>query len=155
MPPIEDPAEWLVKEADLPANVDPADPKLADPEARARMARCSSAASTTPPATCCRCSAGTPCPTDTRWITEKWRTRRGKLFLVAGDSPVGYRLPLGALKHVAPHRLSACACRGSAERAAELPESRNCCPAGGGARRPPQPSPSLPSDSTQDIPSRC
>src|SRR3954463_1452598 len=39
LPAFEDTSHWLQKEAALPANVDPADSKLSDPEERARMAR--------------------------------------------------------------------------------------------------------------------
>ena len=39
MPAYEDPAHWIEREAALPANVDPANSKLSDPEERARMAR--------------------------------------------------------------------------------------------------------------------
>ncbi len=41
-------------------------------------------------------------PGEVRWSTGRWRLRRGHVFLVGGDSPVGLRLPLDSLTWTPP-----------------------------------------------------
>ncbi|MBD8556361.1 transglutaminase family protein [Rhizobium sp. CFBP 8762] len=106
-PAYEDPAEWILKEGNLPENVDPSNSKLEDPEERSRIARVFGRGLTEPsgyvlPVQAWNARAGNGRTEGVRWISEKWRTRRGRLFLVPGDSPVGYRLPLGTLPYVPP-----------------------------------------------------
>src|SRR5690606_13383848 len=97
----EDPGEWLLKEARLPENVDPANSELADPEARARIAKVFERGLTKPtgyvlPVQRWNAAASSP------WLTEAWKTRRGKRILAHGNSPAGYRLPLSSPKHLQP-----------------------------------------------------
>ena len=100
LPAFEDPNHWLQREAALPPNVDPGDSRLADPEERARMARVFDTGLNIP--------KGFVLPIQRSpieeggWLSEHWTFRRGSLFLVAGDSPLGLRLPIASLPHIPP-----------------------------------------------------
>ncbi|SIQ14948.1 Uncharacterized conserved protein, DUF2126 family [Rhizobium sp. RU35A] len=102
VPAFEDPGEWILREANLPDNVDPANSKLKDPEERNRLARVFERGLTRPSGYVMPVQAWNSRASGRRWISEKWRTRRGRIFLVPGDSPVGYRLPLNALPYIPP-----------------------------------------------------
>jgi uncharacterized protein (DUF2126 family)/transglutaminase-like putative cysteine protease len=95
---FEDPGFWLQKEAGLPPNVEAGDSKLSDPEERARMARVFDQGLDVPkgfvlPIQRWNADAG-------RWKSERWKLRRGNLFLTPGDSPLGLRLPITSLAHI-------------------------------------------------------
>lgn len=93
IPAYEDSLHWLWKEQRLPVNVDPTDPKLKNPEDRARMARVFE--------TGIGQSAGYVLPLQKgSWKSGPWHLRSNHLFLIPGDSPMGLRLPLDALPWV-------------------------------------------------------
>ncbi|WP_349370566.1 transglutaminase family protein [Salinarimonas sp.] len=101
-PAYEDPAHWLMKEAELPEGVDPSNPALKDPEERARMMRVFERGLTEPAGFVLPIQRWNAADGSRRWRSELWRTRRGKLFLIPGDSPVGLRLPLASLPFIEP-----------------------------------------------------
>ncbi len=102
MPAFEDPVHWSLKEATLPFNLTPSDPKLENEEDRARMIRTFAHGLTQPAGYVLPIQPWQARGSDSRWRSEKWRLRREALFLIPGDSPAGFRLPLESLPYVAP-----------------------------------------------------
>jgi uncharacterized protein (DUF2126 family) len=97
----EDPWHYLKRESLLPANVDPLESRLEDKEERERLARVFGRGLNEP--------VGFALPINRRhealgpvWLSSSWPLRQERLLLVPGDSPVGFRLPLGSLPWVNP-----------------------------------------------------
>ncbi|MEM9186792.1 MAG: transglutaminase family protein [Planctomycetota bacterium] len=92
----EDSMYYAWRERRLPANVSPFASKLDDPEERERLARVYEQGLTAP--------AGVALPlqfcwweSEPRWRSGAWVVRADEMFLIPGDSPIGYRLPLQSL----------------------------------------------------------
>jgi uncharacterized protein (DUF2126 family)/transglutaminase-like putative cysteine protease len=100
LPGFEDTWYYLWKERRLPTNVDPLDSKLSNPQDRARLARIFEQGLDK--------VVGYALPlrrehqTDDRgaWVSGPWHFRSGRMYLVPGDSPMGYRLPLDSIPWV-------------------------------------------------------
>ncbi len=92
--------EWVLKEAELPVNVTPGDSKLAEPEERARYARVFDQGLNVPTGFVLPVQRWNARTRQRSWISQRWPLRRGALFLKAGNSPVGFRLPLASLPYI-------------------------------------------------------
>jgi uncharacterized protein (DUF2126 family)/transglutaminase-like putative cysteine protease len=92
---FEDAVYHLWRERRLPSNVDPLDNKLENPEDRARLIRIFEQGLKTVVgyALPLRRSYAGPA----RWESGSWFLRGEHMFLLPGDSPMGYRLPLESL----------------------------------------------------------
>jgi uncharacterized protein (DUF2126 family) len=100
IPAFEDPGHFALAEQKLPLGVTPRDNKLEDPQERARLVSVFDRGLTKPAGYVLPLQVWQTQDRGRRWVTERWAFRRQHLFLAPGDSPLGYRLPLGALPYV-------------------------------------------------------
>ena len=101
-PAYEDPLHLLGKEGEAPANADLTGADIDDPSARATMIRQLNAGASKPVGYVLPIRRWKDKGAGREWISEAWRFRRERLYLVPGDSPVGFRLPLDSLPEVDP-----------------------------------------------------
>ncbi|MBY0588050.1 transglutaminase family protein [bacterium] len=100
IPGLEDAVYYLWKEGTLPINVDPMSANTKDPLERQRLRRLLERGLDQ--------STGFALPLGwdgTKWFSHAWEFRRGRMYLIPGDSPMGYRLPLDSLPFAAPSDL--------------------------------------------------
>jgi uncharacterized protein (DUF2126 family)/transglutaminase-like putative cysteine protease len=101
-PAYEDVLYYLWQERKLPSNLDPLDSKLKDPIEREQLARVFEQG--------LGATVGYFLPLrripskigDLRWTSQPWFVRPQHLFLIPGDSAMGYRLPLDSLPWTKP-----------------------------------------------------
>lgn len=89
IPGYEDPWHFLREEENLPVDIDPLQFDLESSEERRRLSRVLGRGLRTP--------VGHALPLGRLggvWLSDRWTFRRGHLFLLPGDSPMGLRLPL-------------------------------------------------------------
>jgi uncharacterized protein (DUF2126 family)/transglutaminase-like putative cysteine protease len=103
IPAFEDTEHWEKERERLPVNVTPIRAQSGSAEYDARIKRVFTRGFGEPTAYVLPL-ASLPMGgfSERAWISEAWDFRRGHAFLVPGDSPAGFRLPLGSLPHVPP-----------------------------------------------------
>ena len=98
-PAFEDAWYLRWREGKLPANVDPFDSRLADPLERKRLRRLFERGMAAP------VGYALPIKRDEHdkaaWRSSAWYLRDERCYLIPGDSPIGYRLPLDSIPWVA------------------------------------------------------
>jgi len=104
LPAYEDPWRILRDEANLPINIDPLAEDVKNESARRRLSDRLTGSIGVPVGYVMPLKAlarGKP-SNQTRWQSSPWPLRRENVFLIEGDSPLGFRLPLGSLPEILP-----------------------------------------------------
>jgi len=99
-PGYEDTWYYLWRERRLPVNVDPFDARLDDELERVRLRRVFSQQLDSVVGYALPLQCHTPSLSGPRWSTGPWFFRDERMYLIPGDSPMGYRLPLDSLPWV-------------------------------------------------------
>ncbi|HEY5955455.1 MAG TPA: transglutaminase family protein [Polyangiaceae bacterium] len=97
MPAFEDTFYYLWRERRLPSNVDPFESRLEDELERDRVRRIFEQGMTSVIGYALPLRAPTFLDGTYRWETGRWFLRSERLYLLPGDSPMGFRLPLDSL----------------------------------------------------------
>jgi uncharacterized protein (DUF2126 family)/transglutaminase-like putative cysteine protease len=93
----EDPLHWIKTESDLPDGVSFTDEDLDDTKVRSGLHRAMTDGLSKAVGYVLPIRRGQSGDEGEGWLGERWKFRRGQLYLVPGDSPVGLRIPLGSL----------------------------------------------------------
>ncbi|MEX2214209.1 MAG: transglutaminase family protein [Phycisphaeraceae bacterium] len=107
-PAYEDAWYHLWKERRLPVNVDPFKSKLKEPMERKRLAKVFEQGLDKTVGYCLPLApshVAADANETPRWISGAWAFRAGRMYLIPGDSPMGYRLPLDSLAWYPPEEV--------------------------------------------------
>jgi len=92
MDAYEDSLYYIMKEAELPIDIDPLACDVESATERQTIARVLSQGLNKPVGFVLPLNYG-----ENQWVSSNWTFRRGNLFLIPGDSPLGLRLPMNSL----------------------------------------------------------
>lgn len=101
-PAYEDVWYYLWRERRLPVNVDPLDSNLEDEQERARLRRVFSHGLANAVGYALPLRAQESRDGTVHWVSGAWHLRDERLYLIPGDSPLGFRLPLDSLPWSVP-----------------------------------------------------
>ncbi len=104
---FEDPLVLLQIEGKLPPNVDPHTAPLKDYDERSRLRQLLARGLEHPAGYVLPLQAREvpEQPAATHWRTSAWPVRREQVYLLAGDSPLGFRLPIASLPELLPEEV--------------------------------------------------